>query len=54
MLLSEANGAQGRSVDELGDSPGTTLADIQTGSAPAGITREWMESMVSSSGRKVN
>ena len=49
---SDANG-QANSVDVLGDSPEITLADLQTGSAPAGITREWMESMVYSSGRKV-
>ena len=40
-------------MDILEDNPEITLADLQTGSAPAGITREWMESMVYSSGRKV-
>ena len=41
-------------MDILGESPEVTLADVQTGSAPAGITREWMENMVYSSGRKVH
>ena len=40
-------------MDILGESPEVTLADVQTGSAPAGITREWMENMVYSSSRKV-